>query len=105
MNKLSSSDRSALIRLASSLPAGSSERKAILAGLSKTSSFPFKVGDVITPSLSGKIGNSPWIYHKGRGYTVKGVEDSFGTVTVTLEDPSGRSDKILQFPTTIFHLL
>jgi len=33
MNKLSSQDRSSLIRLASSLPAGSSERKAILAGL------------------------------------------------------------------------
>jgi len=33
---LTASDRSALIRLASSLPAGSPERKAILAGLSKT---------------------------------------------------------------------
>ena len=33
---LSASDRSSLIRLASSLPAGSAERKAILAGLSRT---------------------------------------------------------------------
>jgi hypothetical protein len=33
MRKLTASDRSALIRLASSLPVGSSERKAILAGL------------------------------------------------------------------------
>ena len=33
MNKLSSQDRSALIRLASSLPAGDETRKAILAGL------------------------------------------------------------------------
>lgn len=33
---LTASDRSALIRLASSLPANSPERKAILAGLSKT---------------------------------------------------------------------
>ena len=32
---LTASDRSALIRLASTLPAGSEERKAILAGLSK----------------------------------------------------------------------
>ena len=36
MNKLSSQDRSALIRLASSLPAGDQTRKAILAGLQKT---------------------------------------------------------------------
>jgi len=36
VNKLSSQDRSALIRLASSLPVGSTERKAILAGLSGT---------------------------------------------------------------------
>jgi len=35
MNKLSSSDRSALIRLASSLPVGDKNRKAILAGLQK----------------------------------------------------------------------
>ena len=35
---LTSSDRSALIKRASSLPAGSAERKAILAGLSKTGS-------------------------------------------------------------------
>jgi hypothetical protein len=33
MRKLSSSDRAALIKLASSLPSGSSEKKAILAGL------------------------------------------------------------------------
>ena len=33
MNKISTQDRSALIRLASSLPAGSSERKVILEGL------------------------------------------------------------------------
>lgn len=33
MNKISSQDRASLIRLASSLPAGSPEKKAILAGL------------------------------------------------------------------------
>ena len=39
MNKLSSSDRSSLIRLTSSLPAGEEKRKAILAGLAgKTAS-------------------------------------------------------------------
>ncbi len=36
MNKFSSQDRSALIRLASTLPVGSTERKAILAGLGQT---------------------------------------------------------------------
>ena len=36
MNKLSSQDRSSLIRLASSLPVGSEERKVILAGLAQT---------------------------------------------------------------------
>jgi hypothetical protein len=36
MKKLSSEDRATLIRLASSLPKGSPEKKAILAGLSKT---------------------------------------------------------------------
>lgn len=35
MRKLSSADRSALIKLAASLPVGSSERRAILAGLEK----------------------------------------------------------------------
>ncbi len=37
---LTSADRSALIRLASTLPAGSAERKAILAGLSKKAEAP-----------------------------------------------------------------
>jgi len=42
MKKISSEDRKSLIRLASSLPQGSPERKAILAGLKKTSAFePF----------------------------------------------------------------
>ena len=35
MHRLTASDRSALIRLAASLPKGSNERRAILAGLSK----------------------------------------------------------------------
>ena len=38
MRTLTASDRSALIKLASSLPSGSSERKAILAGLQGSSS-------------------------------------------------------------------
>ena len=38
MRRLAASDRSALIKLASSLPAGSPERKAILAGLTRKAS-------------------------------------------------------------------
>lgn len=38
---LTASDRSALIRLASTLPAGSEERRAILAGLSKSARKPY----------------------------------------------------------------
>jgi len=37
---LTAADRSALIRLASTLPAGSAERRAILAGLSKSAARP-----------------------------------------------------------------
>ena len=50
MNKLSSQDRSALIRLASSLPAGNPNRKAILAGLKTASSVmtdPKKIAQAI----------------------------------------------------------
>lgn len=39
MRNLTASDRSALIRIASSLPSGSPERKAILAGIKKNSSW------------------------------------------------------------------
>lgn len=38
MRKLSSNDRSALIRLASAMPVGSPERKTILAGLTRKAS-------------------------------------------------------------------
>ena len=41
--RLASSDRSSLIRLASSLPVGSSERRTILAGLSKVSALEYNV--------------------------------------------------------------
>ena len=41
---LTAADRSALIRLASTMPAGSAERRAILAGLSKSAAHPFPDG-------------------------------------------------------------
>jgi tetratricopeptide (TPR) repeat protein len=40
MIKISKQDRSALIRLASAMPVGSDERRAVLVGLSKTSGHP-----------------------------------------------------------------
>ena len=43
---VTASDRSALIKLASSLPAGSPERKAILAGLDKTAKVDRFVGEI-----------------------------------------------------------
>jgi hypothetical protein len=45
MNKISTQDRKALIRLASSMPVGSAERRAVLAGLSKTGFDPRKDAD------------------------------------------------------------
>lgn len=53
--KLTASDRSALIRLASSMPAGSTERKAILAGLAKTSTWGDgpDLADAVQQVLSG----------------------------------------------------
>ena len=53
MNKISSSDRSALIRLASSLSAGDQTRKAILAGLQKVSGgeSPEKISEKILSSF------------------------------------------------------
>lgn len=53
MNKLSSQDRSSLIRLASAMPKGSEERKAILAGLSKISRYKYpEEVDAIEAALS-----------------------------------------------------
>lgn len=40
MNKISAQDRSALIRLASSLPAGSPERRTILASFIRDNKYP-----------------------------------------------------------------
>ena len=51
MNKISSQDRSALIRLASSLPSGNPTRKDSLAGLQKTSA---EKGDLFFESGDGE---------------------------------------------------
>ena len=62
MTKISSSDRSALTRLASSLPAGDENRKAILASLAKTSAgasprFMREVEDLILAADEDDLGH------------------------------------------------
>ena len=56
---LTASDRSALIRLASTMPAGSPERKAILAGLTKKKAARSGAGaafsDVVTRNLRSSV--------------------------------------------------
>jgi hypothetical protein len=54
MRKLSASDRSALIKLASRLPAGSSERKSILARLGKVANVKTMVEGLVSPGGSPK---------------------------------------------------
>jgi hypothetical protein len=55
--KLSSSDRKALVNLAGSLPKGSAERRAILAGLKKTAAIKVKkVTDKAEQKRIGKEG-------------------------------------------------
>lgn len=96
MNKLSSQDRSALIKLASSLPAGSEERKAILAGLSGTdktaASERYRVipsrqwVHAVTGAKASIYGANPWIHPSDKpnwsvetvGWTVEDTKE--GTV-------------------------
>jgi len=65
---LTAADRKALIRLASTMPVGSGERKAILAGLSKTSAqqdlSDYKVGDKVRYKYNG-VGKVTEVTSKG----------------------------------------
>ena len=74
--KLTASDRSALIKLAGSLPSGSEERRAILAGLKSaaysgpggvTLFFPVQVGD--SPGTYSLFENTGGGYKAGTGYS------------------------------------
>ena len=75
---LTASDRSALIRLASTLPVGSTERKAILAGLAKTSS-----GEVNVPGKhileNAQVGGDAKVFDKAK---VSGNAKVFGNAYV-----------------------
>jgi hypothetical protein len=72
MNKLSSADRKSLIKLASSLPKGSPERKTILAGLAQTESAEAFGGkransSVKLPGFPGLRWETSRIYDDGVG--------------------------------------
>jgi hypothetical protein len=78
---LTASDRKSLIRLASTMPVGSDERKAILAGLSKTAKAPVpEAGQwirIVDPSDSwaedggwGIWQEVTWVAPKGSGLSV-----------------------------------
>ena len=96
MTKLSSQDRAALIKLASSLPAGDETRKAILAGLSGTDKTAASERYLVIPSrhwvhaVTGAkasiYGANPWIHPSDKpnwsvetvGWTVEDTKE--GTV-------------------------
>jgi len=66
---LTAADRSALIRLASTLPAGSAERKAILAGLSKSAATRYDHnGQLMTLAELAReaIGKDVFVDSRGR---------------------------------------
>ncbi len=56
MNKISSQDRASLIKIASALPAGDLARKAILAGLSKTSTTSNSLTNFVSQRISALLG-------------------------------------------------
>ena len=74
---VTASDRSALIKLASSLPAGSPERKAILAGLDKTAAGLFH-------------GDNGWENHSSR--LADSLKKKWINVTYDLEQNQGRAN-------------
>ena len=84
MRKLSSSDRSALIRLASSLPEGSPERKAILASLDKTANQSSALAD----SLKKKWRNVTYDPKQNQGRA------SLGALKITFRE-SGNDNAVI----------
>ena len=64
---LTAADRSRLIRLASTMPVGSAERRAILAGLSKSAAHPFPDGVLTKAEYSRLPDPRDW-----KGYTFYG---------------------------------
>ena len=96
MKRLSSTDRKALIRLASALPKGSEERKTVLAGLSRTAKNMTTVEyDQWLNHLSiGEVVEAYWTAGSGGHYSAKGRVKKVNRKSVgveLLEDVMGYS--------------
>ena len=93
MRNVTASDRSALIKLASSLPAGSPERKAILASLGKTANHSSTLAD----SLKKKWENVTYDLEKNQGKASVGdLEITFyegvSSVIITIKETHMKAD-------------
>jgi len=84
MRNLTASDRSTLIKLASSLPAGSPERKAILASLGKTANH----SSVLADSLKKKWRNVTYDPNQNQG------KANLGGLKITFRE-SGNDDAVI----------
>ncbi len=95
MKTLTASDRSALIRLASTLPRGTAERKAILAGLRKVSSAPEARDWRVGPATSGEMLDQSG--YTGDTYAWSGsVSGSPIQMTIDI-GPQGKGDLSIRF--------
>ena len=87
---LTAADRSALIRLASTLPAGSEERRAILAGLSKqANAWPSGTLDLRSLGQKGLLQHAVDIVKRTRPFEI----DDYNAPTV-----NGRYQKTTVYP-------
>ena len=89
--KLTASDRSALIRLASTMPAGSPERKAILAGL-KTARFSSS-SEIMREWRSGE---SPEAQKGVLGSALADAHDILGTVAMLSKKTEGSDYRLVK---------
>lgn len=103
---VTASERSALIRLASTLPEGSEERRAILAGIKrlKVSRKMWRPGQVVTPTdrfYASAVGNSSQsMVFPGSKYRVIRPTNQWGMVRVEhiqKHEPQGPWDRPYQY--------
>lgn len=74
MRNLAASDRSALIRLASSLPKGDENRRAILAGLNKVSSDLYEVAEKNGGEVRRNPTGSVTVFFRGKDSLMRAKE-------------------------------
>ena len=86
MNKISSQDRSALIRLASSLPEGDETRRAILAGLTKLAD-PYKHDSSTSGGKRCRNQSCGGVGAPGRGLSEYDLLANYGDHVGTDHDP------------------